>query len=64
MIDKCPDCGAKITLEPTTAYRGHSVIIKLLHKFLRSRSRTGVMQRGQFVFTCKSCGKSGLICVD
>lgn len=64
MIDKCPGCGASITLEPATTYGGDSALMKLLYKLLKSTSLTDSRRRGQFIFTCKVCGKAGMICVD
>lgn len=68
MLNKCPDCGStEIVLEQKTVFNDKSPLIKLFHKLRRNTRQSGLIrhkERGQLVFTCKACGKSGMIYVD
>ena len=63
MLKYCPECGSdKITCEPVgTVNKDGSLGAKIVNMVTKLVRRGAGMPRGQFVYQCKQCGKSGII---
>ena len=66
MFDTCPQCGSNnVTLEPASNYNIEANFLeKIFFKLLRETSRKGHKRRGQYILSCKACGKAGVVFID
>lgn len=66
MLKYCPECGSdKITCEPVGAVnKDGSLGAKIVNMVTKLVRRGAAMSRGQFLYQCKQCGKSGIINVN